>query len=127
MAPETRDALLASVKSDLQTLDSKINLLNEKIRTIERNEEVIGRTIVALNEKVKKLETSAAEGGGGPGGAIDDLKAAVEELRKNMASKQEVQEVRYLLDTINPLEFATLDQVRELLKEELARLKQTKP
>ncbi|MFH0972241.1 MAG: hypothetical protein V1835_06800 [Candidatus Micrarchaeota archaeon] len=107
-----------SVRQDIHTLDSKISLIAQKLRTIEQNEEIIGRTIVAHNQKLKELDEkdlaspgSDAEGGGAGSKDIEDLKKQVEELKKG------VSEMRYVLNSINPLEFATLDQVKDLLKE----------
>ncbi len=106
-----------SMRQDIHTLDSKISLIAQKLRQIEQNEEVIGRTIVAHNEKLKEYDEKGAESGEAKvaGGAdlqrVDDLKKQVDDLRK------EVSEMRYVLNSINPLEFATLDQVKELVKE----------
>ncbi|MFH1443018.1 MAG: hypothetical protein ABIG96_03200 [Candidatus Micrarchaeota archaeon] len=106
-----------SIRQDIHTLDSKISLIAQKLRTIEQNEEIIGRTIVAHNEKIKELEEKGSDGaevtaaGNADSKLVENLKKQVEELRK------EVGEMRYVLNSINPLEFATLDQVKELLKE----------
>jgi chromosome segregation ATPase len=108
-----------SVRQDIHTLDSKISLVAQKLRTIEQNEEIIGRTIVAHNEKMKELDEKFASGGSSLSGSSDgvsskeiiDLKKQMEDLRK------EIGEMRYVLNSINPLEFATLDQVKDLLKE----------
>ena len=47
-------------------------------------------------------------------------------MEKRFATKQELRELRYILDTINPLEYATINQVRELLEEKLGALKAAK-
>lgn len=96
---------LENLNSELQTLDSKLNLIAQKIKTMEKNEEIMGRTLITLNEK---LEKTAREGGAGP------AKSSVVDESK-FATKQELRELKALLDTINPLEFATIDQVKELL------------
>ncbi len=114
----TPQKLFESVRQDIHTLDSKISLIAQKLKTIEQNEEIIGRTIVAHNQKLKEMEekggaappTSGSEASL-PSKDSADLKKQVEELRK------EVTEMRYVLNSINPLEFATLDQVKNLLKE----------
>lgn len=119
---------VSSIQQDIHTLDSKISLIAQKLRTIEQNEDIIGRTIVAHNNKLKEMEEKLANLGNMPssesaqsieGSAANtqdllDLKRQIEDLRK------EVSEMRYVLNSINPLEFATLDQVKDLLNEKKA-------
>jgi len=111
------------VRGEIRTLDSKISLIGQKISTIEKNEEVLGRTLVALNERTKKMEAGGGrEGGGGASGEeVEKLKKRMDVLEKSMVTKQEVKELKYTLDTINPLEYATLGQIRELIREELKK------
>ncbi|MFA4946826.1 MAG: hypothetical protein WC607_04815 [Candidatus Micrarchaeia archaeon] len=100
---------LESVKNDVRSLSSKVDLIIQKIGNIEKNEQVLGRTVVALNDKTKKLGEAAPaqqQGGGAP-----DLGA----LDKRYALKADLQEIKYTLDMVNPLQFATVDQVKELI------------
>ncbi|MEM4254921.1 MAG: hypothetical protein QXR53_01160 [Candidatus Norongarragalinales archaeon] len=103
--PAKPQDVLEAFNSELQTLDSKINLIAQKLKTMEKNEEIMGRTLITLNEKVEKV---AREGGGGRGAQIDESK---------FATRQELRELKALLEEINPLEFATIDQVKELLED----------
>ena len=103
-----RDAL-GLLQSEVQTLDSKLNLLTQQVKTMEKNQDIVGRTMIALNEKIEKSAREASSGGaGGAGGSMDESK---------FATKQELRELKALLDSINPLEYATIDQVKELLEE----------
>ena len=54
---------------------------------------------------------------------ISALEFALEDLRARNASKEELKEVKYVIDSINPLEFATLSQVRELIDKRMEELK----
>ena len=98
-------------RAELQTLDSKINLLVQQIKTIEKNQEIIGRTMITLNEKIEKVSRSAVTGGG---------KAEIDESK--FVTKQEFKELKSVLESINPLEYATIDQVKELLDETLKKI-----
>lgn len=107
---------IEALKADVATIESKIGLIAQKIKTIETNQEILGQTVVAQNEKIKALEARGGSGatvtpvvGGNEGTA--GLKEEIEDLRK------QIQEMRYVLNSINPLEFVTVDQVREMLKE----------
>ena len=109
----TKPGEFDSLKNDLRSLDSKINLVVQRIQGVEKNQEILGRTTVALNDRLKKAET-----GGSPGaGRIDaDQETAIAELKKQLEELTgQVRELKYVLDTINPLEYATLDQVKELI------------
>jgi hypothetical protein len=96
---------------------------------IEKNEDIIGRTIVVHNGKLQKLESGGAGQSAGPsaGGEpqsglaseVEALKKQVAELQQQAATKAEVAELHYTLDTINPLDFVTLKQARKLINEEI--------
>ena len=129
MADKVSPQAVDELKMELHTLDSKISLIAQKIKMIEKNEEVIGRTIVLHNDKLRKLE----EGGAGPsagasvgGGDLDELKKSISDLQtlvEKCATKDELRELKYVLDTINPLDYATISQVKELLDERLGTRK----
>ncbi|MFQ5406332.1 MAG: hypothetical protein ACE5DI_04200 [Candidatus Micrarchaeia archaeon] len=112
------------IRMQLHTVDSKINLIAQKIKTIEKNQEVIGRTIVMHNDKIKKID----EGGTHAGKKTAPISIATppsEDLQKVSEKVEDLQnqikELKYVLDTINPLEYATIDQVKELLNEKLGK------
>ncbi len=111
---------LETIVSELRSLDSKVALLNQKLATSDKNAEVIARTLVAMNNRLKKLEEgwqARAPSGG--------ASANAEELERKFATKQEIKELKYVLDSINPLEYATISQVRELVNEKLGDVKKT--
>ena len=117
-----------AIKADLRTLDSKINLIAQKIRVMEKNEDVLGRTMVTLNDKLHKLEESggrasaAAASRPDSGAASEELKEKVKALEEKLdATHSQVLEMKYVIDSINPLEYATINQVRELLEEKLEK------
>ncbi len=112
---------LESILADLHTLDSKIGLIAQRIKTMEQNEEVIGRTLITLNNRLKAAEEKA--GTASSRGQSQDAA----ELEKKYATKQEIKEIRYTLDMINPLQYATLQQLRDLLEERLAKIDRAAP
>jgi len=109
----------------MRSVESKIDLIVQKIKGVERNEEVIGRTLVAQNERLKKLEAQVAAGGGAAGGAsageIAELRKELEELSKSAAKQENLLELKYIIDEINPLEFARMDQVQEFVRDEIEK------
>ena len=123
--------------SDIKALVSTLNVFNQKIALIERNEKIIGRNIIVLNKKLKELkEKSSIEALPENVQAVinnmeksvkeadvkmNDLRETVAQLREAFITREEFQELKYLLDSVNPLEFTTLEQVKELINEKLGK------
>lgn len=114
------DALRAEIKS----VDSKVNLLAEKLKRLETQNVTIANSLFKLTERLKKIEESGGSGGGSA--RLDseqnsDIKALKETFEKamkeNEAIKNDVYNVKYTLGLINPLEFVTVRQVNELVNE----------
>ncbi len=112
------DALRAEIKS----IDSKCNLLAEKIKRLETQNLTIANSLFKLTERIKRVEDSS-----GPAGArvdseqsegIESIKEAIEKATKESeAVKNEVYNMKYTLGLINPLEFVTVRQVNEMVGE----------
>ncbi|NUN11680.1 hypothetical protein HUU53_03470 [Candidatus Micrarchaeota archaeon] len=105
----TTQAQATDAKNDMQNMDAKINLLAQKIKTMEKNMQVIGTTIVALNDKIEKnskLKTNSNNA------EIDTDK---------FAAKEDLAELRALIEQVNPLSFATISEVKELVDEKIQK------
>ncbi len=125
--------LLSRLREDVRSLNSSILIITQKMKYVVRNEKILGRNLIVLNKKLKALEERIATGqipGGGAGGQqvqdfeqrlhessqrVAELEARVQQLSENTASKEELQEMHYVVDSINPLQFVTLEQVKDLL------------
>ena len=117
MVDKTAVKTLEELKAEIRTLDSKLSLVAQKLKTMEQNQEVIGRTIVVHNEKLRELVEGGGEEGEKPsaGGANPELEKRIVELEK------QARELKYVLENINPLEFVTIEQVKDLLAEKLKK------
>ena len=123
MAIEIRavDALRGEIKS----VDSKVNLLAEKIKRLETQNVTIANSLFKITERLKKIEESG--GTGTSSGArldseqsqdIQTIKESTEKaLKEYEAVKNDVYNIKYTLGLINPLEFVTARQVNELVSE----------
>ncbi|VVB70726.1 Uncharacterised protein [uncultured archaeon] len=98
------------IRNEVKNLDSKIELLEEKINTIENTQEIIGRTIISINQKLKALEDKQ-------GNAQVSTGSATKENNETYATKEELNKLKYIIDMINPLDFVTAEQVKDLIKE----------
>ncbi|MBT4192695.1 MAG: hypothetical protein HOE11_05280 [Candidatus Diapherotrites archaeon] len=116
-----------NVRTDIRALNSSLLLMTQKIKYIVRNEKILGRNLIVLNKKLKKLDekTVSSDVVDGSGADLDEvialqtkvelLEAQVADLQMRGALKEELKELKYIIDSINPLEFATLSQVKELI------------
>ena len=115
---EKPSAEIDALKNDVRSMSSKIDLIIQKINTMEKNEQVLGRTLVSLNDRIKKLEAQGpASASAASAQSVSDFK----EFDKKYATKQEIQEIKYTLDMVNPLEFATMDRVKEMISDALKK------
>jgi len=116
------------VVSDIRALNSSILLMTQKIKYVVRNEKILGRNLIVLNKKIKSLEekisstASAQQDGGASSEEVKNLQqkvalleAQLDDIRSRSAQKEELKELKYIINSINPLEFATLSQVRDLI------------
>jgi len=128
---------------DVKALNATTMLLSQKIGLLVRNEKVLSQNILILNTKLKKLDekvnnvNSSNSNGSIKEEELDTIKSEISELynkikgiktnldalqmsfndlNKEYATKSELKELKYLVDAINPLEFVTYKQLKNLLK-----------
>jgi hypothetical protein len=132
--------IFGKINSDIRALNSSILILSQKLKYIVRNEKILGRNILVLNKKLRDSEM----GGGGHGSglsseelaslrgeianlsnivskqseAISELQIGVQQIKDTFAKAEDVQEMKYVVDTIKPLEFVTRKDVMQLVGEE---------
>jgi len=129
--PLKTSAILMQLMEDVRALNSAISLLSQKMRNLARNEKILGRNLIVLNKKVRELSemgsaqalpASFAEKISALEKRLDDTNKKLEELniivshlRKEFVTYDDFKELKQIVDAINPLELATIDQVKELI------------
>lgn len=124
------------IREDIRALNSSILLITQKIKYLVRNEKILGRNLVVLNKKIKSLEEKVVssprttEESGFSSTEVEGLKrqialmeAQLGDARSRTATKEELKELKYIINSINPLEFATLTQVKDLIDKKLSEKK----
>ncbi len=120
-----------SVLQDIKALQSSIQLLSQKIKYIVHNEKILGRNILILNKKISALNLQGTSEGGINQEQINEiikkqkeletkinnLQNTIELFSKRYAKAEELKEIKYIIDDINPLEYTTVEQVKKLIKE----------
>ncbi len=132
MAKEQQSRMSSNIVSDIRALNSSVLLLTQKLKFISRNEKILGRNIVVMNKKINELENkiSSLKSSGIDESVlkplkddISDLKTELEIFSSKFATKEELKEIKYIIESINPLEFVTLKQVKELISDSLKKRK----
>ena len=159
----TEENKAAQIESSLRSIDAKMKLLAQRLKIMEGNDQVIGRTLVSHNKKLKELESA---GFGAPD--INSLKQEMsvslknelleqmkEELKRSVPSapsvlrieeagsrnsfpsasedefknlkkavsnlKQEVDELKYVMESINPLEYVTVTELGDIIEKKIEK------
>ncbi len=130
-----------SVAATIHMMDSKLRLLAQRMKVIENNIQVIARTLVNHNKMLKELEQKV-EGGGvnkdeivkevlsqvnvsGSGNVdLSRVEEDISAIRDELARiKAKLKEIEYQLETINPMNYVTLDQLNEAINARIEELK----
>ncbi len=123
--------LISRITDDIRALNSSILILSQKIKFLVRNEKILGRNLLVINKKVKGLQEGRMQGGEGDSSSLQreladigsrvsenteklmQLQSEVENIKATYAKADKVSEIKYVIDSINPLEFATLKDLQE--------------
>lgn len=123
---------------DVKTLDSNLRVVAQQLNQIKRNERILARNLIALNKKINELRESSGNGGVDPTKLQEmedrlvrmredimkiqeDVEYLKQQLQRTLTS-EDVAELKYIVETINPLEFVTYRQVGELVEKKLRDL-----
>jgi len=124
--------------AELKALNTTVMLLSQKMAYLVRNEKILSKNILILNEKINKVaeKSSSASGSSMDSAQLEEinvqivelydkqksmrqefesLRASIDGLKDIFVTKEELQELKYVIDTINPLEFVTYQQLKDLL------------
>ncbi len=133
------NALFSHIVEDVKALNSSIDLISQKLKHIVRNEKILGKNLIVLS---KKFEKTGIQNGSGkiPANLESQLNNLQKQLEQNaskieqMSSEIEsiktdftvVKELKSVIESINPLEFVTLDQAKDLINEKMEKSKTSK-
>jgi len=119
------------VLQNLETTSRRLKLSEEKQTLLSRKFELLEQNLVnferSANQKISKLseqlQTITKE--------VNEIKETIDNILqtlKNVANKNSVKEIKKYLELWNPVKFATIDDVKRILQEEIyvSREKNTK-
>lgn len=136
--------VFGKINADIHALNSSVLILSQKMKYVVRNEKILGRNLVVLNKKIKSLEPEAGAGEtGSSGGAgwvqnelssinsrlsqqselLEELRMEIQSIKETFARQEELKEMKYVIDAINPLEFVTRKDLDEIMSHSLQKKK----
>lgn len=136
--PKKASDLLKQLRDDTRSLNSAVSVLTQKIKFLVRNEKILGQNLVVLNKKISRLQQQSEQNQGIPSDLMDRLaeiekklelqEARIEQLNElvnrlstSNLSETELKELQHLVKSINPLEFVTLEQLKDYVDSRLSR------
>jgi len=117
---------------DIKALQSSILVLSQKIKYLVHNEKILGRNILILNKKIAATTNDSQKGETNITNSeikeihekqkalesrLKQIEATLEFFSKRYARNEELKEMKYIIDNINPLEYTTVAQVKKIIKE----------
>lgn len=146
------DGNSSSATARLRAINSKMSVIAQRMRVIEKNEKSLAQTVIHNRKKVKKirkdLDKLMEEGVSGGGvkeltgeeasslkkeikelrGDIDSFKGSADKNDKNLKELEDkIDEMQYVVDTLNPLEYLNSEEIVELVEEKIEeRMKESK-
>jgi len=125
--------IFSRINSDIRALNSSILIISQKIKYLVRNEKILGRNLLVLNKKIKTIQAGYGSSSTDLSGiepelaeinrklnenaeAIARLDSEIENIKENYAKAEDVAEIKYVIDTINPLEFVSIKDVKDLMQ-----------
>lgn len=161
---DQKESPLTRMESSVRSIDAKMKLLAQRLKVIEMNEQVIGRTLVSHNKKLKEIESRGSSKMDDaalrdqlyeslksdlmvelkdkmPSAPMPPASLRIEEagtrdntneeeiknLKKAMLNlKQEVDEMKYVLDSVNPMEYVTIPELGNVIEKKVEKILEEK-
>ncbi|MBS3061463.1 MAG: hypothetical protein J4215_02665 [Candidatus Diapherotrites archaeon] len=144
MPSQTQTATVFSqLQADIRALNSSVLILSQKMQYLVRNEKILGRNLIVLSKRIREIESNGIGGGQNSGVSVEtavllkDLSAKVEtqaqkmlelqnelsDVKEHYAKIEALKEMKYVIDTINPMDFITLKQFDELFEQKMKKRK----
>lgn len=139
-------------RGDVQAIMSQVSQLAQVIQIIQNNQRLLGNTLVSLGGRmdsltgeIKKLKDGSSGNGGVQAEAVtrdlnsfnrelsslrqsyNEVSDKLAQLSDHFASREDVAEIKYVINAINPLEYATVKQVEMLVERKVKEALEKQP
>jgi predicted PilT family ATPase len=137
-------AIIQGLQEDIKALNSSILVISQKMQYLIRNEKILGRNLIVLSKRIKEFESGGISGSNISEAGLNELRSGLDEslaksndygqkilelqaeiqgIRDRYAKQEELKEMKYIVDTIHPLEFVTIKQVQEMIEKKIKEKK----
>jgi len=131
--------VMMRIMHDIRALDSNVRLIAQQLKLIKRNERILARNLLALSKKLNSLKEELGTGSSVDESKIQELQDQILHMREDLMKIQEdvdylkrqlqktltsedIAELKYIVETVNPLEFVTYKQVGEMVEKKLREM-----
>ncbi|MFH0970586.1 MAG: hypothetical protein V1776_03965 [Candidatus Diapherotrites archaeon] len=123
-----------TLNRDVKALNAAVMVMMQKIKLLVRNEKILGRNLIVLNKRVRDIQMQAGANGNqemsdsvretidelatgmrAVSQRLVELESKLDELSRQSAKAEDVKEIKYVVDTMNPLHFVTIEQANEMI------------
>jgi vacuolar-type H+-ATPase subunit I/STV1 len=122
----------SGIYREIKALQSSILVLRQKLKYLAHNEKILGRNILILNKKITSKGNSNSEDSAVSDSQLNNINQKLDKLEsrlnhiesslelfsKRYARAEDLKEMKYIIDNINPLEYTTVEQVKKIIKEQ---------
>ena len=116
--PTNDSSKLKSIVTQMNVLNSKMQLLVQEFNELRSKFTIISRTVISQKNLIEELNTrvESVEGGETRG----SFSSSNSTLEKEIESiKEELGEMKYVLDSVNPIAYVTVDEVADVVDQKL--------
>jgi len=120
---------MKSVVTQINVLNSKMQLIIQQLKKLESNFGVISRTVISQNNLVKELEAKIDSLESGTSSSATPFSRGLESekvIQEIENIKEELKEMKYVLDSVNPIAYVTIDEVSDVVDQKLKEIKKKK-
>ncbi len=131
--------LIMRLMHDIRALDANVRVLRQQIAAIRKTERILARNLIQLNKKVAELRETTGKSSSVDEEKIRELMDMITRTREDLArlredieylkrqvshtlTSEDIAELKYIVETVNPLEFVTYKQVGELVERKLREM-----
>jgi len=114
--PASQSSSLKSMITQINVLNSKMQLIIQKLNKLESNFAVISRTVISQNNTIKEMD---ARVNSVESGEFDNSSFGSPNPEEISAIKEELKEMKYVIDSINPIAYVTVDEVADIINQKL--------
>ena len=130
--------IIQALHEDTRSLNSAVSLLTQKMKHLARNEKILGQNLIVLNKKINAIKQAQETNSNIPADLlqrlekmekqIDNQQSATSQLndllskyaRENL-SGSDLMEFKHLIQSVNPLDFVTIEQLKDYVGSVLAK------